>query len=437
MEDKTTKQVWDLIVRLSPFSSNVYNDIVVLLFIKYIAKYPDEFLHYMHDANSLKALLEFSRKYDAARSGNNHLTKEDLDLILHETDKCLSNVDSDVRLHDIVEHIPYFFDQRTQSMIIDCLDSIEIDNNTESWNNLLDYISTVSQPMMGKLSDEGNTPSSIRNVAYKLLNVSDDDTLLNCCCGCSSLLLSNIKPFKYIGYDTNRKVTSTSLITATLLKVNSEIYNKDFLYADTYQIADKVFVDAPIGLKRDIPALREKYQINTKDVDVLSIYKAIESTKDDGIAVCVVPGKILFSQSKTGENLRNKLLDNGLKAVILLPALWSSTVINTNIILIDKSYNDDVMFVKADNLGYKDKRSTSLSEEDIEKIIQATSNEIEGMSLLVNKQRIAKEATLMPTAYITNTSRKIGRSVNEIEKELNNLYTELYKNIELLDKQRK
>lgn len=430
MEEKVTKQIWDLFNRIRPISTNVYSDIVKLLFIKYIAKYPDEFMHNIKDADSLKTLLEFTRKYDAARSGDNYLIKEDLGAVLRSIDAGLSNIHSDVRLYDIVEDIPYFFDQRTQSMIIDLLDSILIDNNPENWKSLLEPLLTNSQMVLGKMSDETSTPVSIRNVAYKLLNVSNDEKVFNCYCGYSSLLLGDIKPDEYIGYDTNRDVVLVSLITSIILKVKSEIYNKDFLYANTHSVADKVFADAPIGIKRDIHDLQEKYQINTKDVDILSIYKAIDCLKDDGVAVCVVPGKVLFSQSKIGETLRNMLLNNGLKAVIMLPALWNSTLINTNILLIEKKYNGDVMFVKADNLGYKDRRSTILSQEDIEKIIQATETEVEGMSLLVGRERILKESTLMPTTYIVNKSQKKGRSVREINEELKSLYAELKNNIE-------
>ena len=73
--------------------------------------------------------------------------------------------------------------------------------------------------------------------------------MLNCYCGYSSLLLGDIKPGKYIGYDTNNNAALISLITSIILKVESEIYNKDFLYADTHDVADKVFADAPIGVK--------------------------------------------------------------------------------------------------------------------------------------------------------------------------------------------
>ena len=429
MEDKVNKSIWGLITRLSPLSANVYGDIIKLLFIKYIAKYPDEFMHNLNSADYLKTLLEFTRKYDAARSGDNCLTKEDLGAVLRSIDTGLSNMQTDVRLYDIVEDIPYFFDQRTQSMIMNLLDNITIYNNQESWKTLLDLLLTHSQMIQGKFSDETSTPVSVRNIAYNLLNISNYEKVLNCYCGYSSLLLGDIKPGKYIGYDTNNNAALISLITSIILKVESEIYNKDFLYADTHDVADKVFADAPIGLKRDVHTLQEKYQINTKDVDILTIYQAIDSLKDNGVAVCVVPGKVLFSQSKTGETLRNMLLNNGLKAVIMLPALWSRTFINTNMLLIDKSYNGDVMFVKADNLGYKEKRSTSLSQEDIKKIVHSVNNEVEGISKLVNKQQIVKEATLMPTAYLTNTSKKNVRSVQEIDEELKALYAELKKNI--------
>lgn len=429
MEEKNTKPIWDLFNRLGPISNHHYSDIVKLLFIKYIAKYPDEFMHNMNSADSLKTLLEFTRKYDAARSGDNCLTKEDLGAALRSIDTGLSNIQSDVKLYDIVEDIPYFFDQRTQSMVIGLLDNIVIDNNRENWKTLLEHLLNYSQMMLGKFSDEASTPFSVRDIAYNLLNISNYEKVLNCYCGYSSFLLGDIKPSKYIGYDTNSNTALVSLITSIFLKVESEIYNKDFLYANTHEVADKVFADAPIGLKRDIHTLQERYKINTKDVDILTIYKAIDSLKDNGVAVCAVPGKVLFSQSKAGEALRNMLLNNGLKAVIMLPALWSRTLINTNMLLIDKSYNGDVMFVKTDNLGYREKRTTSLSKEDIKTIVHSVNNEVEGISKLVNKQQIVKEATLMPTAYLTNTSKKNVRSVQEIDEELKDLYAELKKNI--------
>ena len=435
MENKYSKPMWDLCRKLRTLipSQNMYANVVKLLFIRYIAKYPDDFIHLAYTPESLKTLMEFSRKYSSARNGSEPISQGDLGKILQEIDGCLMNEKYGTHLADIMETMPYFFDYRTQSALLNVLDEFELDNNPKNIKECLEALTVEAKGDVfayGRMS----TTYPLRRIASDLLDVCDKDDLFDCFCGYSSLLLNDVNPKEYIGYELNNEAALVSLMTATMLKVRSCIYNQDFLYSETRGIADKVFVDPPLGIKRDIPWLTEKYQINTKDMDIISVYKAVSALKEDGKAVIAVPGKVLFSQSKIGNSLRNMLLENSLRAVLTLPALWAGCSINTNILLIDKTYHGDVMFVKAENIGLNNKKRVDFSENDYKLVFDAVHNEIEGISRYVNKQEIVAKDTLMPATYVNTVKTRTVREIEDIDMELISLYNELKSNLTNMSK---
>lgn len=117
------------------------------------------------------------------------------------------------------------------------------------------------------------------------------------------------------------------------------------VYENEYAVADKMFIDAPLNIKKII-----------EDKNLSSSYLAVEKTtnmlKENGVAVVVVPGSILFGMTKMQIEQRKKLLDNKwLKAVIALPSCFYSSGVGANLLIISKTKVENVLFINASNNG--------------------------------------------------------------------------------------
>ena len=176
--------------------------------------------------------------------------------------------------------------------------------------------------------------------------------------------------------------------------------------------------------------LAKKYGVTTKDVDVLSFYKAFYSARKDGSVVLAVPGKFLFSTAKAYVELRNRITKQGLRAVISLPPLWQGTSIGTNLIYIDKSYQGDIEFVNATNMKFGDKRE-SFEIFNTGNIISAVKEQwiTEGEDNCVDIDTVLALGTWLPDRYVNTEKKNNYRPVSEIDEELSVLYAQLKENM--------
>ena len=154
-----------------------------------------------------------------------------------------------------------------------------------------------------------------------------------------------------------------------------------------------------------------------------------DTLKENGRAVIAVPGKILFSTSKIGIELREMLLSTGLKSVVSLPPLWNYSNLSTNILVIEKGYQGKTLFINAcsNDKDKKNKRGVAMLSEEIDKVAYAIQEmkEIEEFSKLVDSKNLTEGMNLVPTTYITYVDVKSRRTVEEIDKELSILYGQL------------
>ena len=172
--------------------------------------------------------------------------------------------------------------------------------------------------------------------------------------------------------------------------------------------------------------------LQTKDGNLLILYKVLDSIRFNGTAVIAVPGKVLFSNHPSYIELRRRYLVEGLKAVVSLPPLWSGTVINTNLLVVEKGYNGPVEFIDAQNIGTKDRaRNVVLSKDDIDKIYDAYKNQIEipGFSRLVKHMEINEKDSWQPTLFVEPIIERTTKNIEDIDAELNSLYEELKNNL--------
>ena len=214
---------------------------------------------------------------------------------------------------------------------------------------------------------------------------------------------------------------------------------------DTEKFRDRFFAGVP-----KIPNKKK----DSMAIYLLFIQHIIYSLKDNGKAAIVVPTGFLTAQSNIEKIIREKMINEKmLKGIISMPSnIFATTGTNVSIIILDKSNPDgNVLLVDASNLGTKVKdgknQKTVLSSEEIIKIEDTFINQIieADFSVLVSFDEI-KEKNYSFSAgqyfdvkieYKEITQEEFNNSIKEykfkleqLEKESNNLYSNIIKSLE-------
>lgn len=409
---------------------DLYSNATHLLFLKFLISYGDMLPNL--SIESYKALINFKRKYDGAKTNSFVLNSADIRELFNQLDKDFAF--GSMRLNDSFwTYDAILRDKVNQAAILCALDGVDFESEKDF---IGDFFELLVQECSrdAKMTGESVTSKALRELAAKLLTVTNQDVFLNCFSGFSSITL-NIKNFKkYIGFELNHNTFAVAQMLLIMRGIdNAEIVNDDFLTSETKECADKVFSDGPINMKYDVASAKYDFGVNTKDVDLLILYKVLESIKPGGTAVITVPGKVLFSQNSSYKEMRNRFVDEGLKAVVSLPALWSNTSILTNILVIKKGYQGRIEFINASNCGKRIKNGlvTILSEEEINRIVSAVNNETDenGFSSPVERSVVKNNNDWSPGQYIKIELNNPHRNINDINAELFGLYEEIKRNL--------
>ena len=142
---------------------------------------------------------------------------------------------------------------------------------------------------------------------------------------------------------------------------------------------------------------RYKYGVPSKiNLDYAFIQHGIASLNENGKAAIVVPMGVLFREAAEGKIRRNLVNDDIIEGIISLPPVFTNTSIPVAIMILNKNKKENmkekIFFVKAEDLGSKERRTTILSDEEINKIVNIYINkkEEEKFSKLVGINEIAE-----------------------------------------------
>lgn len=276
------------------------------------------------------------------------------------------------------------------------------------------------------------TPAGLAQLSKSVLQVNKENVYADFVAGAglSTLAIVTDPETKIITSEINAEcaaVAAMLYIMAGYTDISITVENSLAKYEDDVAIADKMFIDAPLNMRKVI-----------EDKNYSSTYLAVEKTmnmlKDNGTAIVVVPGSTLFGMNKTQIEQRRKLLDNKwLQAVIALPPCFYSAGVGINLLLISKTNNENVLFINASTNGVmtfseKDRRNNILTAEGISTITQIIENgeEITGISKFCSAEEIAEmNYDLTPAKYMIVEEVHDGTTLNDIENELAELYKKL------------
>lgn len=271
-------------------------------------------------------------------------------------------------------------------------------------------------------------------IASGILNVQDGETFLDFTAGAGSTTFAivNNKKCRVINCD-NQEENATIAAMLCIMKgyENFSVRCEDTLASSEFKLrADKIFVDAPIGLRVDNLGLGLKMESS-----LIAIDKTIEALNENGLGIVTVNNGVLFGASKYQIETKKNLIEKKyLKAVVSLPICMFGTWVNINMFVISKQENRGVLFVNGNSKAFakyilKEKvKGTVLTEEGVDFIINlVTKNQsMEEISRVVSFVEIEENNyNLMPNTYVKEKIEEESITIEEIDSELEKLYAQL------------
>lgn len=270
-------------------------------------------------------------------------------------------------------------------------------------------------------------------------NVQDGETVLDGTIGYGYSALNCVKGKKDIllyGVDINIDSIQVATLYMILCDIRFDGMQDDFTAMESACVVDKVIMDIPFGMKAMSELTghqlrRVKKWMDTdscKEMECLFMASALDSMKDDGRFVVIVPQGILFKQSKALSTFRHNLVKEGmLKAIVSLPPVYNSTMINTAMLIFEKN-NDDVLFVDATSLIERERRNDAyITDENKKKLQDILEGEkiVENISFKVSNTDVLETGDWHISKYINTDDSIELRSVAEINKDLKKYYRKL------------
>lgn len=222
-----------------------------------------------------------------------------------------------------------------------------------------------------------STPRSVALAATGLLKMETGRSILDLGCGVGSFMMEAVQaaePARFTGVEVNYDAASVCRIRAKFLPVRADIS-----LGSLFELSGKfdyVFCDGPWGVpKREI---ERRFGDSAKSlvpdgVPVRSgtwlwTLAALKCCQEGGRAVVTMPSGPLFNSSDS--EIREYLVRSGrIESVIALPqGLYQPyTSLPAYLVVLSKD-NNSVRMIDASKLGWKERRTTVLADEDIARI---------------------------------------------------------------------
>ena len=281
-----------------------------------------------------------------------------------------------------------------------------------------------------------NAVSDLLSIAA---NVQDGDTVLDGTIGYGYSAVNCVREKKNVtlyGIDINTDSVQVATLYMILSGVRFNIMQEDFTEMGVVHSANKVVMDIPFGM-RTMNELEgnQLYRVekwmdtdSCKEMECLFMASALDAMTDKGRVVLIVPQGILFKQSKALSTFRRNLVKEGLlKAVVSLPPVYNSTMINTAMLIFEHN-NENVLFVDGSSLIQRERRNDAyITEENKKKLgdIIEGKREVDGISFMVSNAEVIQNGDWSISKYIDINDEVEFRPISEINKELKQLYKRL------------
>ena len=257
--------------------------------------------------------------------------------------------------------------------------------HSEELGNAYEYLLSI----MSSQGDAGQfrTPRHIIDFIVDVLAPTKDDTILDPACGTAGFLISAYNYIKrqnegvdpetskmrqltaderrklvnnFQGYDVDPTMVRMSQVNMYLHKFTTpKIYNYNTLASEEHwnDKFDIILANPPFMSPKGGVKPHNKFSIQANRAEVLFVDYIMNHLKPKGRAGIIVPEGIIFQSGKAYKELRKNLVNDGLFAVVSLPAgvFNPYSGVKTSILFFDNEIakkTKDLLFVKVTSDGY-------------------------------------------------------------------------------------
>ena len=275
--------------------------------------------------------------------------------------------------------LPYR-DPETLRVFLKVIDGFNYDNS-ERLGDAFEYLLSV----MDSQGDAGQfrTPRHIIDFIVSIVDPKKEDIVLDPACGTAGFLISSFKHIlatntdadgnstltpddrerlarNLMGYDISPDMVRLSLVNMYLHGlVDPHIYEYDTLTSEERwnEFADVVLANPPFMSPKGGIRPHKRFSVNSKRSEVLFVDYMAEHLNAGGRAGIIVPEGIIFQSQNAYKELRKRLVEECLVAVVSLPAgvFNPYSGVKTSILLLDKALarrTDRIAFFKVENDGF-------------------------------------------------------------------------------------
>lgn len=284
-------------------------------------------------------------------------------------------------------------------------------------SNVLKAIILFAEDRSGRFGFEDKTPVSLSRLAYKLLGATDGDEIADFGIGSASFAIEaylNNPTLRFYGVEINASVKEMSAIRLETLGCSCALEHKNIFDMDTSErLFRYVFSNYPFGMRikelgfdrnRLFQKIAQKMPELTRGISSDWFFNAaiIESLNEDGRGVAIMTNGSTWNT--LDKSARRYFIENGyLEAVISLPErMFEGTGIPTTMVVLSKSCTcKRTMLVDATNMCEKGRRYNTFTDEQIEQIAFAVTNETANSKYVSWEELANNDYVINPTRYLT------------------------------------
>ncbi|MHB1005848.1 MAG: N-6 DNA methylase [Chloroflexota bacterium] len=276
-------------------------------------------------------------------------------------------------------YLPYR-DPETLKAFLKVIDEFSYDHS-ERLGDAFEYLLSV----LGSQGDAGQfrTPRHIIDFIVAVVAPKKGESILDPACGTAGFLISSYKHIlrantdakgqstltpdekgrlaqNLRGYDISPDMVRLSLVNLYLHGfTDPHVYEYDTLTSEERwnEFADVIFANPPFMSPKGGIKPHHRFSVQAKRSEVLFVDYIAEHLTPSGRAGIIVPEGIIFQSQTAYRDLRKKLVEECLVAVVSLPAGVFNPYagVKTSVLILDKSlarHNDSIAFFKIENDGY-------------------------------------------------------------------------------------
>jgi type I restriction enzyme M protein len=276
-------------------------------------------------------------------------------------------------------YLPYR-DPETLRAFLKIIDEFTYDHS-ERLGDAFEYLLSV----LGSQGDAGQfrTPRHIIDFIVAIVDPKKHETILDPACGTAGFLISSYKHIlnnnldengyttltpddkgrmvgNFSGYDISPDMVRLSLVNMYLHGFSDpHIFEYDTLTSQDRwnEYTDVILANPPFMSPKGGIRPHNRFSVQSKRSEVLFVDYIADHLTPDGRAGVIVPEGIIFQSQNAYKQLRKKLLEESLVAVISLPAgvFQPYSGVKTSILVLDKALAkkaDTIAFFKVENDGF-------------------------------------------------------------------------------------